>query len=472
MNNSNSNQVAKIENIFVLNAQYRLTTKEQKIFFHLVTHLDPKNEKEFHTITVPLKEIELMLRDNDDKYGSFYEKIEKLCDNLMSKMIRFPSNVLLNGKKLKGRINFFSSINPQIADNGETVLQFAFSPDMTPFLLQLHHYVNIGMQEIVPMSNTHAIRMYSIFKCEKDRLKGVKEVITMKYFLEELKSILGINDKYKNHNFSDFKVNVLDKIRDDINENVPSMSVDYNYIKTARKVTGVTFNVLEKQQAAKQLQAPLPLKAPKPKTDIKAYTPSDKEIGVLSPAKLKAYYILLNYGIFAGIAYKQILPNIKGSEFEGYEDFFIERAIQHFEKTAIQTTTKELKASTFVTWWTKNKVFESGDVWVDILEKLGRHKKQILNKTVEKPPKRVGEQTISAALNPLKTSFQKPEMFNIEYFQEQHPELYAQFLAKAVADFEKFYMDVNQPFVRSKFENQILERAKQSAKDWTQGQVS
>ncbi len=493
MNNSNSNQVAKIENIFVLNAQYRLTTKEQKVFYHLVTHLDPKNEKEFYTITVPLKEIEEMLRDNDDKYGSFYEKMEKLCDNLMSKMIRFPSNVLLNGKKLKGRINFFSSIKPLIAANGETVLQFAFSPDMTPFLLQLHHYVNIGMQEIVPMSNTHAIRMYSIFKCEKDRFKGVKEVITMKYFLEELKALLGIADKYK-HQLIDLKTNVLDKIRDDINENAPSMSVGYNYIKTARKVTGVAFNVYEKQKEAKQLQAPKPPKEAKPKTDIKTYTPSDKEIAVLSTAKLKAYHILLNYGIFEGIAYKQILPKIKGSEFEGYEDFFIEKAIQYFEKTAIQTNTKDLRTRTFVTWWTKNKVFESGDVWVDILEKLGKYKKQLLNNTAEKPKKRVGEQTISGVLSPIKTdygqaahahtensrevlspiktSYQKPDMFNVEQFQEQHPELYAQFLDKAAANFEKFYTGMNLPYVRSKYEHQIVEHAKQSAKEWTKAKVN
>ena len=55
----------------------------------------------------------------------------------------------------------------------------------------------------------------------------------------------------------------------------------------------------------------------------------------------------------------------------------------YFEKNAIQNTTKELKASTFVTWWTKNKVFESGDVWAETLEKLGKHKKELMNKNPE-----------------------------------------------------------------------------------------
>jgi hypothetical protein len=239
------------------------------------------------------------------------------------------------------------------------------------------------------MTNAHAIRMYPVFKSEKDRMRGIKDVVTMTYVLEELKELLGIGDKYKSGDLKEFRDYVLNKIRDDINKNSPSMSVEYTYLKKQRKVTGVAFNVSDKPQEPKQLQAPKPPKETKPKADIKTYTPSDKEIEVLSKAKLQGYHILLNYGIFAGIAYKQILPKIKGSEFDGYEDFFIERAIQHFEKTAIQTTTKELKASTFVTWWTKNKIFESGDVWADILEKLVKHKKQLMNKSPEAYENRV-----------------------------------------------------------------------------------
>ena len=376
MMNQNLEKVAKIENTFILNAQYKLTAKEQKVFYYLVTHLDPKNEKEFYTISVPLKHIEEILRDNDDKYGSFYEKMEVLCDNLIAKSIKFPSNILINGKKLKERINFFSSIKPLIDETGQTVLQFSFSPDMSPFLLQLHHYVNIGIEEITPMSNTHAIRMYSIFKSEKDRLRGVKNVVTMKYFLEELKAILGIGDNYLGQNFSDFRMHVLDKIRDEINENAPTMTINYEYLKTQRKVTGVTFNVSEKK-VPKRIKAEKPIKELRISENIKNYVPTEKQLDTLPRAKWQAYNKLLQFGVFAGIAYKRILPKVVGSEFEGFEDFFIERAILHFEKNAIQNTTKELKASTFVTWWTKNKVFESGDVWADILEKLVKHKKQM-----------------------------------------------------------------------------------------------
>ena len=370
-------KVAKIDNTFILNAQYRLTAKEQKILYYLISHLDPKSEKDFNIISVPIWQIEEALKDSSKEWGGLYNEIDRLCGSMISKNITFPTNVLIDGRPLKGRINFFSSIRPIVDDNGETAITFSFSPDMKPFLLQLHHYVNIGTSEVVPMNNAHAIRMYSIFKSEKDRMKSAKSIVAMSYALDELKAILGISDKYKSDNFKDFRMHVLDRIRDEINENSLTMFVKYDYIKTMRKVTGVTFSIHERQPNAELLQTPKLEKALKPKTNISDFTPTEKDLAALTRAKLQAYNLLLAFGVFAGIAYKQILPKIKGSEFQGFEDFFIEKAILHFEKNAILNTTKALKASTFVTWWTKNKIFESGDVWADILEKLVKHKKQM-----------------------------------------------------------------------------------------------
>lgn len=380
MNPTMSDKVAKIDNTFIVNAQYRMTAKEQKVLYYLISHLDPKNEQDFNIITVPIRQIEETLKESSKKWGSLYEEIDRLCDSLISKNITFPTKVLIDGRPLKGRINFFSAIRPVIDDIGQTSIKFSFSPDMKPFLLQLHHYVNIGVLEVVPMRNAHAIRMFSIFKSEKSRMKGVVNILNISYGLDELKAILGITDKYQSDNFKDFRIYVLDKIRDEINENCPTMHVKYDYLKTRRKITGVMFSVYEKTATAGQIEQPKQKAQPKKKADIKTYTPEEKELETLTRAKLQGYKILIEYGIFAGIAYKQILPKIKGSEFEGFEDFFIEKAIQHFEKNAIQNTTKELKASTFVTWWTKNKVFESGDVWADILEKLVKHKKQMQTK--------------------------------------------------------------------------------------------
>lgn len=376
-----SNKVAKIDNSFVVNARYKMTAKEQKILYYLIARLDPLTEREFYSISIPIEEIEEMLDVADSTSGSIHEDMDRVCKSLSGKQITFPSRFTSRGRAIHSYINWFQSIIVSKDETGQVYLKFTFSADMSPFLLELHHYVNINPLEVVPMRNAHAIRMYSIFKSEKDRLKNIKDVVTMTYVFDELKALLGIEDKYKSGDLKEFKNYVLNRIRDDINTNSPSMSVNYNYLKKQRKVTGVAFNIANKD--SKLLQALEPKKEPKPKADIKTYVPSEQEVETLSRAKLKAYNALIKFGIFEGIAYKQILPKIKGSEFNGYEDFFVEKAIQYFEKNAIQNTTKELKASTFVTWWTKNKVFESGDVWAETLEKLGKHKKELMNKNPE-----------------------------------------------------------------------------------------
>jgi hypothetical protein len=388
MDTSISTKVAKIDNNFIANAQYRMTAKEQKVLYYLIGHLDPKNETEFHKIKISVNDVREMLKEGDHHYGSFQEDMHRLCKSLISKNIIFPSNFVYEGFVMNDYISWFQSIRP-IHENGQSYIEFHFSEAMKPFLLQLHQYVNISPLEVVPMQNAHAIRMYSVFKSEKNKMKNVKNTVTIKYVLEELKEILGISDKYKSEDLKGFRNFVLNKIRDEINDNSPTMLVNYHYLKTQRKVTGVAFDVSDKKQGTQQLEIPEPKKKIKPKADIKAYIPSEKELDALTKAKLRGYNILLEFGIFEGIAYKQILPKIKGTEFDGYEDFFIEKAIQHFEKTAIQTTTKELKASTFVTWWTKNKVFEGGDVWADTLEKLVKHKKQLLVKDPEAYENRV-----------------------------------------------------------------------------------
>ena len=233
--------------------------------------------------------IEEILKETENRSGSFFEDMERACENLIVKYIKFPSGFKINGRKIKDFLSIFSSIKPMIHEEGESVLVFRFSEEMTPFLLELHQYVNLGMQEIIPLKNTRAIRMYSAFKCEKDRMKAFKKEITMKYFLEELKLMLGIKEKYPEENFNNFKVKVLEKIKNEINEKSPSINVEYSYIKTQRKITGVELTIYDKEKGAKQLA----LAESKPKKDIKDYLPTEKELQILTFSKRLAHQMLV-----------------------------------------------------------------------------------------------------------------------------------------------------------------------------------
>ena len=114
MNTEMTDKIAKIDNTFILNAQYRMTAKEQKVLYYLISHLNPKNEKDFNIITVPTQQIVESFKESSKKWGSIYEEIERLCDSLIGKRIKFPTDILIDGKALNGRINFFSSIRPTV----------------------------------------------------------------------------------------------------------------------------------------------------------------------------------------------------------------------------------------------------------------------------------------------------------------------------------------------------------------------
>jgi plasmid replication initiation protein len=355
-----------------------MTAKEQKILYYLVAHLNPKNEIEFNTVTVPLKDIEETFNRDGVKWGSLYEEINRICESMISKTITFPSNLFIDGKPLKGYINWFQSIMPVMNEQKQMCIEFSFSPKMKPFLLQLNQYVRIGVIEVAQMQNAHAIRMFSVFKSEKDRAFA-SDSIVIEYTLEELKATLSISDKYNSGDLKDFRNRVLNKIRDEINDNSVSMYIKYEYIKKGRKVTGVAFTIFNKKANAPLLpEAKTVQKATTAPPSVKPKkTPSKLDVTTLPRAKFKAYQILEEYGIYDGIILSQVLPTIKGSEVVGYEDIFVQQAIQYFEKNANNASKPEQKAATFVKWWLEHKVFEKEPTWVILLESVLEYKKHI-----------------------------------------------------------------------------------------------
>ena len=111
-----TNRVARIENFFIENAQYVLNTREQKIILHLAANLDT-NADNFLEQIIPVKTLEEMLKRSDKaKWGGIYKEMQGFTEKIVSKTIKFPTNILLNGKPLPGFISWFSSISPCLND--------------------------------------------------------------------------------------------------------------------------------------------------------------------------------------------------------------------------------------------------------------------------------------------------------------------------------------------------------------------
>ena len=361
---SKSKKVVKIENDFIFKAHYSLSAIEQKIVLFLASRLDPKSQNHFGVQVVPIKEMEGVLWDKK-KVGNVYEYLQEVTARLLDRKIFFKKGTIIGGKKVyAGGINWFQSVIVEDSGNG-VVMEFMFSERMKPFLLELNKYVRINALEVMDMRGKHSIRMYQIFKAERERTRKYKAVSSLVYGLDELKAMLKIGGKYKV--LKDFRRNVLDPMEKEINTHSNEISIKYEYLKTRRKVTGIEFFIYDVKE---------PKKIPLPKSD---FVPKEGDIKKLSRAQKMAYEALVKFGVIEGIAYRQMVLKIKGGDVEGFEDLFVNEAIAHFKEWGKQQKNKEQSAGTFVNWWTDKKVFdvhgEKNSVFFKITEKINKKKK-------------------------------------------------------------------------------------------------
>lgn len=365
------NLLARLENSFVFAARYKLNAREQKMLLYLISKLNPKNQSDFHKQAVTIAELKDLLTADDKKHGSFRERLQDSVNNLVSCQIHFPSTFTIDGIQFRNVINWFQYCVTKQDENGQVYLEFAFSEILKPFLLNLKEYVKLNPVDVLKMRSAYTIRMYQIFKAEFDRVGKLRQA-KVTFTIIELKELLSIEDKYNSGDLKDFRNRVLNKIRDEVNELSTSIHVDYTYVKTGKRVTGVTWVISDKKSDTSP-------RTKKKDTDAEDFVPSQKDTAKLTRAQLKAFELLVELGVYEGIAFKQILPTIGGSEIQGFEDLFVQKAILFFKGKS-----KRADAPTFIKWWHELKVFEVGsELWSKITEGVIEDKKRLENDNPE-----------------------------------------------------------------------------------------
>jgi plasmid replication initiation protein len=346
-NTVNRDLVARIENTLIFGAKYKLLPREQKIVLYLISKIDPRTDR-FHEQIVSVKELEQLLKTEGTKWGGLYEEMKSFKDRIVRKGLEFQSDVEIEGRPFTGYISWFQSIIPIRNEAGEVCLEFMFSEKLRPFLLQLKEYTRIDLKEILPLKSGFSIRLLQIFRAQLNRMERHERESKISYSIEDFKSLLDISDSYKD--FRNLRKRVLDVVVEEINEKT-SVSVDMDFQRAGRKVIAIDF--ILKDKARKKVKTP------------------KLTLHELSFAQLKAYELLVDYGVNEGIALKQIIPRVKSSEAEGFEDMWIEECLKIFKKKA------KGGVGVFVNWFLKLKVFEQGEHFAAIMEGLQERKKKL-----------------------------------------------------------------------------------------------
>lgn len=322
-----SKKIARLDNNLALHAQYNLSSLEQKIVLLLVARLEPT--KFGNVQRVAFADIRSFLEHS--KWGSAYDRIKECLDMLSTKQLRFDGPVIIGeSQKEFGRINWFQSIF-LVRENEQLIIEFQFSEAMKPFLQELKQYVRINTIDILNFQSKHSLRLYQVFKAERERTRRMGQNETLVSLpIEDIKRILSIDSSYSTGDLKRYVVNQTEK---EINKNSQEINIRTSYKKTGRRISHIEFYV----------------------TDAYAIEPTGAESldRVWSWSQINALEKLLAFGVYEKQA-KTILEDIKGGNVEGYEDLFVEFALHDFGD---KVKHKEEAPAVFVSWWQTKAVY-------------------------------------------------------------------------------------------------------------------
>lgn len=219
----------------VIEASYRLTLSEQRLVLMCIQRI---KKGQVVTAETPFEITAANFADMfsvtiDRAYVVLQEVADKLYDRSITIHQPDPSRPALSKTTTRW-------ISQKDYFDKEGRMCIYFSPKVIKYISLLeNNFTRYNLEHIANMSSVYSIRFYELFKCwlfgEPRKVKTVG--------LDELKGLLDLKDPkggYQYPSIKDFKLRVLDKAMDDINEH-SDLEVSYEDKKTGRKITHFTF---------------------------------------------------------------------------------------------------------------------------------------------------------------------------------------------------------------------------------------
>jgi plasmid replication initiation protein len=211
-----------------------MTKNEYKLVLYLISKIK-KNDKHFRRQEIRVKDFGKLINFNGE---SLYGYLKGFEDTLLTRKVEIEK---ANGDRVK--INWFSSTK---YFNNEGIMEIAFNKDLSPYLLQIDtNYTRYYLDNVRALKSFNSIRLYEL-------LKQYQKIGTRRIYLEELKSMMGMEGQYSAYH--NFKRRVIEVAKKDINGNKDTdISFDFSEYKRGRKVIAIDFTISlkDKQQDKK-----------------------------------------------------------------------------------------------------------------------------------------------------------------------------------------------------------------------------
>ena len=212
----------------LIQARYNLSLNEQKVILYAASQID-RDRDDFNIITISVKEFTELLGTTQERYTEF----KGIAESLISKTLYINKD----GSEL---VTSWLSSMEYITDKG--VIELEFSRKLIPYLLQLkERFTRYQLENILYLENKYSIRIYEL-------MKQYQNIGKREFELQELKKILMIEGQYER--VYDLERRILKPSMEEINKHT-DINIDYEKIKTGRRITSILFTVENKDQEQK-----------------------------------------------------------------------------------------------------------------------------------------------------------------------------------------------------------------------------
>jgi plasmid replication initiation protein len=297
MENSQSySSLSVVKSNRVIEAKYRLGARAQKFILFMASMVNPMDD-DFKYLRVKVKDIEPIFNTDQKKWGSIYQIVKEIILSLNNHPLKIQQE---DGSHLI--VNWIASAEIR---QGSGMVEFEFSEKLRPYLLQLKsHFTKYKLQNILQLKSAFSIRLYELLKARQFIGKA-------EYELDELKAILGLDDKYSV--YYDFKRRVLLPAQEELAE-FSDIWFEFKERKEGRKVKYLVFYIHENVKVVQEIEAGEDL------PEVKSVL--IKELVELGFSRFKAIELFqLGFDVLIDPKVKEMVKSV----YESAEDFFKEK---------------------------------------------------------------------------------------------------------------------------------------------------
>ncbi|MDW7696038.1 replication initiation protein (plasmid) [Flammeovirgaceae bacterium SG7u.111] len=227
-------QPAVVKANSLIEAKYKMSTREQKVLLFLISKLSPEKKSE-HIYETHVDEIMQVLKDSGIKWGDAYSCFTDIIMLLKSKPISIHTAGELTIANWLGTVSL-------VEKSG--VVKYTFDSLITPFLFEIKkNFTQYPLRYVIRLRSTYSIRVYEL-------LKQYLKIGERRISLSDLRELLGIEDELYPR-FYDFKKRVLLPAQKELEKHT-DLSFEFKEIKVKRTVTGIIFYIYRKEETPSQ----------------------------------------------------------------------------------------------------------------------------------------------------------------------------------------------------------------------------